>query len=98
MTDDKIEAARATREQFLDELAALEKGTYDNFRSFILRYFSDNRAFQDMNTIISAAESAGLPLVGIEGFMAYFKETAFNEIKKKIDRFTYEEIRIGFMR
>lgn len=98
MTDDKIEAARATREQFLDELAALEKGTYDHFRSFILRYFSDSHAFEDMNAIISAAEAVGLPLISIEGFMAYFKETAFNEIKKKIDRFTYEEIKIGFMR
>jgi hypothetical protein len=98
MTDDKIEAARATRELFLEELEALEKGSYDSFRSFILRYFSDTQAYQDMNTIISAAESVQLPLSSIDGFMAYFKETAFNEIKKKIDRFTYEEIKIGFMR
>ena len=98
MTDDKIEAARATREAFIEDLANLERGTYDDFRVFILKYFSSGQAYRDVNTLIGYAEMGKILLPEITGFMTYFKELAYNEIRVKADSFSFEEIKIGFMR
>lgn len=96
MVDEKIESARSARDSFIEDLDKLR--TYDDFRQFMLRYFSSQTAYEEMDLLISMAELKTVPLVDIPAFKKFFRETAYHEFFRKKDRFTYEEIQLGFMK
>lgn len=104
--DRKTEDARLVRDTFFDDLEGLR--TIDDFREFMIKYFSSHQAYDDMNLLLTKTEientererrgEAKVEIGAIPEFRTFFRDTAYNEFFKKKERFAYEEIQLGFMK
>lgn len=96
MSDEKIEGARDVRDNFFEELDTLR--TFDDYRQFMIKFFSSHLSYEEINLLLTTAEMKDAPIGIFPSFKKFFRDTAYNEFFRKMERFSYEEIRLGFMK
>lgn len=96
MSDEKIEGARLVRDNFFEDLDGLR--TFEDYRRFMIKFFSSHQAYDEMNLLLTTAEMRNVPIGTIASFKKFFRDTAYNEFFRKKEKFSYEEIQLGFMK
>lgn len=97
---DKMDGARSARDSFFEDLDNLRTGAYDQYRKFMLRYFSSQRMYDKMDGLITYCEIGGIQLTDpdLDDFRKEFRKISYSEFFKKKERFPDETIQLGFMR
>lgn len=93
---EKIDKAKAVRDKFRTSIKTLQ--TPDDYRDFVIFYFYNQEAKENMLNIIGLAELSGRNINEWQAFQKLFKNKAYTEFSRKINyKFPTEEANLGFM-
>jgi len=99
MGTERTDLAKSIRDDFNKSLQSLATaGTnYDEYRSFIIRFWPDEEDREFGLDAVTLAEMAGENLGDWHPFQVFFKWKSCREFSKYITQFRDEDIKLGFM-